>query len=50
MRVCRAARRWGIFPRPLVDVLALMPPLTITAEEIDMIVDALLTSIPEACG
>jgi adenosylmethionine---8-amino-7-oxononanoate aminotransferase len=50
MRLCRVARMRGIFLRPLGDVLVLMPPLTITADEIDIIVDALLTSIPEACG
>jgi adenosylmethionine---8-amino-7-oxononanoate aminotransferase len=50
MRVCGAARRHGVFLRPLGDVIVLMPPLTITDQEIDRIVDALGTAIPEACG
>ena len=50
MRVCGAARRRGVFLRPLGDVIVLMPPLTITHQEIDRLVDALRAAIPEACG
>jgi adenosylmethionine-8-amino-7-oxononanoate aminotransferase len=31
----------GVLIRPLGDVVVLMPPLTVTAEEIDRIVDTL---------
>jgi adenosylmethionine-8-amino-7-oxononanoate aminotransferase len=50
MRVCSAARRHGVFLRPLGDVVVIMPPLTITNEEIDLIAEALRAAIPEACG
>jgi adenosylmethionine---8-amino-7-oxononanoate aminotransferase len=50
MRVCGAARRRGVFLRPLGDVIVLMPPLTITDQEIDRLVEALRAAIPEACG
>ena len=50
MRVCGAARRRGVFLRPLGDVIVLMPPLTITDQEIDRLAEALRAAIPEACG
>ena len=50
MRVCGAARRRGVFLRPLGDVIVVMPPLTITDQEIDRLVEALRAAIPEACG
>jgi adenosylmethionine-8-amino-7-oxononanoate aminotransferase len=50
MRVCGAARRRGVFLRPLGDVIVVMPPLTITSQEIDRLVEALRGAIPEACG
>jgi adenosylmethionine-8-amino-7-oxononanoate aminotransferase len=50
MRVCGAARRHGVFLRPLGDVIVVMPPLTITDQEIDRLVAALHAAIPEACG
>ena len=40
-RVCAAAVRRGVLLRPLGDVVVVMPPLTVTADEIDRIVDAL---------
>lgn len=33
-RVCRAARQWGVWIRPLGDVIVLMPPLGIKANEL----------------
>ena len=48
-RVCAAAVRRGVLLRPLGDVVVVMPPLTITAEEIDRIVDVLCASIDEVC-
>jgi adenosylmethionine---8-amino-7-oxononanoate aminotransferase len=50
MRVCLLARRHGVFLRPLGDVVVLMPPLTITDAEIDRLVGALRTAIPEVCA
>jgi adenosylmethionine---8-amino-7-oxononanoate aminotransferase len=50
MRVCRPARRHGGFLRPFGDGVVLMPPLTIADAEIDLLVGALRTAIPEACA
>jgi adenosylmethionine-8-amino-7-oxononanoate aminotransferase len=49
-QVCAAAVRRGVLLRPLGDVIVVMPPLTITSEEIDRIVDALADAIVEATG
>jgi adenosylmethionine-8-amino-7-oxononanoate aminotransferase len=46
-RVCAAAVQRGVLLRPLGDVVVLMPPLTITAEEIERIVEALADAIDE---
>jgi len=40
MRVCTAAKSRGVFLRPLGDVVVVMPPLTITQDEIRILVDA----------
>lgn len=39
-RVCEAARDCGVAIRPLGDVIVLMPPLSITLDEIDLLCDA----------
>jgi adenosylmethionine---8-amino-7-oxononanoate aminotransferase len=39
MRVCLEARKKGLFLRPLGDVIILIPPLSITFEEIDLLVE-----------
>lgn len=44
-RVCRFARERGVFLRPLGDVLVLMPPLSITDDEIATLVEALAHGI-----
>jgi adenosylmethionine-8-amino-7-oxononanoate aminotransferase len=49
MRVCRAARRRGVFLRPLGDTVVLMPPLSITPAEITLLVDAVASGILETC-
>ena len=49
-RVCAASVQRGVLLRPLGDVVVLMPPLTITAEEIDRIVDVVVDSIEEVVG
>jgi adenosylmethionine-8-amino-7-oxononanoate aminotransferase len=46
-RVCAAAVRRGILLRPLGDVVVLMPPLTITTDEIHRIIDVLHESIAD---
>ena len=46
-RVCAAAVERGVLIRPLGDVVVLMPPLTVTSEEIHRIVHALADAIDE---
>ncbi len=50
MQVCAAARRRGVFLRPLGDVVVLMPPLTLTDDELALLVRVMRESIVEACG
>ena len=49
-RVCAAAVQLGVLLRPLGDVVVLMPPLTITADEIERIVDVLVESLESVRG
>lgn len=49
-RVCATAVEKGVLLRPLSDVIVLMPPLSITSEEIETIVDVLAASIVEVNG
>jgi len=53
-RVCLAARRRGMFMRPLGDVLVFVPPLSSTDDELDALVRAAAESVAEvtegACG
>jgi adenosylmethionine-8-amino-7-oxononanoate aminotransferase len=44
-RVCARARESGLLVRPLGDVLVVMPPLSITLEQLDEMLDILLTSV-----
>ncbi|MBM3673428.1 MAG: adenosylmethionine--8-amino-7-oxononanoate transaminase [Actinobacteria bacterium] len=46
-RVCAAAVERGVLLRPLGDVVVVMPPLTVTAEEINRIVHVLTEAIAE---
>jgi adenosylmethionine-8-amino-7-oxononanoate aminotransferase len=46
-RVCRAARDHGVILRPLGDSVIVMPPLVISAAEIDAVGDALEAAIEE---
>jgi adenosylmethionine-8-amino-7-oxononanoate aminotransferase len=48
--VCDAAVAWGVLIRPLGDVVVVMPPLTITAEEIDRIVAVLVAALEDVTG
>jgi adenosylmethionine-8-amino-7-oxononanoate aminotransferase len=49
-RVCAASVRRGVLLRPLGDVVVIMPPLTITADEIERIVRTLREAIVEVYG
>lgn len=44
-RVIKEARRHGVLIRPLGDVIVLMPPLSVTTEEIDMLLRAVTLAI-----
>jgi adenosylmethionine---8-amino-7-oxononanoate aminotransferase len=48
-QVCAAAVRRGVLLRPLGDVVVLMPPLTITEDEVERIVGTLRHAIVEVC-
>ncbi len=47
-RVCDAVRRRGVWLRPLGNVIVVMPPLCITAEQLDRVMDAIESGIDEA--
>ena len=49
-RVCAATVEQGVLVRPLGDVVVLMPPLTITSEELHRVVHALGAAIDEVCA
>ena len=49
-RICKAARAHGLLTRPVLDTIVLMPPLCMTAEQIDRAVEAIAKSIGEVCG
>ncbi|MBI3950976.1 MAG: adenosylmethionine--8-amino-7-oxononanoate transaminase [Acidobacteria bacterium] len=44
-RVCLSARRQGILIRPLGDIIVLMPPLSMTRPQIDLLADSVYHSI-----
>jgi adenosylmethionine-8-amino-7-oxononanoate aminotransferase len=46
-RISRAARNLGVIVRPLGDVLVFMPPLSITAEEIELLSEAVYGAMRE---
>lgn len=50
LAVCTAARKHGVLLRPLGNVLVLMPPLSLSADEAQLLVDAVLAAVPEVCG
>jgi adenosylmethionine-8-amino-7-oxononanoate aminotransferase len=45
--VCQAARRRGVWVRPLGDVVILMPPLAIGEADLDLLVGTVVESIAE---
>jgi adenosylmethionine-8-amino-7-oxononanoate aminotransferase len=46
-KVCQIARKDGLLIRPLGDVIVLMPPLSIEIEELDWMIDVVVSSIGE---
>ncbi len=48
--VCARARRYGVILRPLGDVIVLMPPLSMTTDELDTLVAVTERSILEVVG
>jgi len=48
--VCQNVRNHGVILRPLGDVVVLMPPLSITPDEIRSLVTAAARSIRDICG
>ena len=44
-RVCREALARGVWLRPLADVLYVMPPLAISIEELDLLMNTLAAAI-----
>lgn len=50
VRICMRARHYGVILRPLGDVVVLMPPLSITEEEIDFLLNALQKSLMDILG
>lgn len=50
VRVCMKIRDYGVVLRPLGDVVVLMPPLSITFDQIDLLVSATARAIRDICG
>ncbi len=48
--VCRAARRRGVWVRPLGDVVVLMPPLAIGADDLELLASVVVDSVHEVLG
>jgi adenosylmethionine-8-amino-7-oxononanoate aminotransferase len=50
VKVCREARRHGLFLRPLGNVIVVFPPLTISIEELCLLMDGIESSIRTVTG
>jgi len=50
MKVCRAARDHGVFLRPLGDTLVIVPPLSVTDDELRLIGRALAAGLETVMG
>ncbi|MBV8557857.1 MAG: aminotransferase class III-fold pyridoxal phosphate-dependent enzyme, partial [Planctomycetaceae bacterium] len=44
-RICQRARDFGVLVRPLGDVIVIMPPLAITLDQLDVLLDVLLRCV-----
>ena len=49
-RICLAAREFGLLTRPIQDVIVFMPPLCVSAHEIQFGIDAIAKAIEVVCG
>ncbi len=49
-QVTQAVRKHGVILRPLGDVVVLMPPLSISSEEVHTLVSSTAAAIVEVCG
>jgi adenosylmethionine-8-amino-7-oxononanoate aminotransferase len=49
-KVCLAARKAGVLLRPLGNVIVLMPPLSLTVDEAELLTTALYDAIAEVTG
>lgn len=49
-QVCARVREHGVILRPLGDVVVLMPPLSLTDDELTLLVDATRRAVDEVCG
>lgn len=47
---CLAARRHGLLTRPILDTIVVMPPLSITHDEIDFLLQAIAATLAENPG
>ncbi len=45
MTVCREARKHSIFLRPLGNVIVIFPPLSISADELELLMDGIEKSV-----
>lgn len=50
VRVCLEARKHGIFSRPLGNTVVIFPPLVISIDELDLLLDGLYRSIQAVTG
>jgi adenosylmethionine-8-amino-7-oxononanoate aminotransferase len=50
IQVCTEARRHGLFLRPLGNVIVVFPPLSITPEELKLLMDGIEASITAVTG
>jgi len=50
VRVCREARKYGLFLRPLGNVIVVFPPLSISLEELQLLMNGIKESISAVTG
>ena len=50
IKVCRAMRKRGVLTRPIGNVIVIMPPYCISAEQLGRIFDVLAESIRQVVG
>jgi adenosylmethionine-8-amino-7-oxononanoate aminotransferase len=50
VQVCREAQKYGLFLRPLGNVIVIFPPLVISMDELKFLMDGIETSIRTICG